>query len=264
MVIYQLIYFLTHTLRRPIEALPLSMTNRAAYSSTPEWCRTLTRRSSALAFALFLNIVSAYGQNDDQQLGNRLKVFGGMSIPVGDFASTSSPKAGFSKPGISVGAEFYSEVIRHLEAGLGGAFNLNTLDQAELERHAQASTPGSSVDIGSWELFWLMGGVGFRLPVSRMINCYGRGNAGLLVGRFPEGTLVAANVQTYHSSATSTAAALGVSFGVLVDRTYDIGFCYFSGEPEYEVTLTSGSNSQNARLDQPTTNIQLTLGYSFH
>jgi len=183
-------------------------------------------------------------------------------MPAGDFSSTSSAREGFAKLGFSVGAEFYAEIYENWEAGLGGAFSVNGLDAAELQRQAQSSNPGSKVDAGSWQLLWVMGGVGFKFPVSKTIGVYGRGNGGLLFGRLPDITVTGGSATTHTSSTSATTSALGLSLGVLIDRSYDLGFSYFSAEPEYHVFVTSENNSLNASLKQPTTNILLTLGYN--
>lgn len=198
--------------------------------------------SLLLIFFSWLTSISLVAQtNSDMQLSQHFRLIGGLSLPMGDFGSTSGAHAGLAKSGFSLGAEYSKENSKGFELGVLGCYSINSIDEAEIKKQFQSAFGSGTVSAGSWSLLNLMGSVGFICNSSPNMSIYGKGYAGLLIGTIPEITIDLGGTTITQESATATTIGYGVGGGLLINEKIDIGIRYLTGEPEYEEKASSSS-----------------------
>lgn len=200
-----------------------------------------------------------------QVLRRSFEIIAGLSIPTGDFNSSTGEKAGLATTGFSLGVQFASEVSQNLELGVIGLVSYHGVDKEEAEGQFGSLLPGANLEVGHWLLIWLMGGIGFNIPISPSANFYGRGLLGVLVGRSPEFSATYWEIKATLNPAMALAAGYGFDVGVIINRV-NIGFRLLAAEPEYKVTGKAEGYGQQYtdtfNIRQPTSAIQLTIGIS--
>jgi hypothetical protein len=219
-------------------------------------------RLLVVAIAMLISCIiknNAFGQFGELNTSQRdhFKIFGGVGLPMGDFSSTSlqNQYSGFAKPGISLGAEMYSEIGQGLVIGAMGSFSMHSVDKTEMQKQFEAllvqlnpTTKIRSLDVNSWYLFGIMGNMGFKTPASTQVDIYGKVYLGVLIGKSPEINATAETtspiqqINANQSSATATGLGYGVGAGIVIDNQFDLGVQYLTGEPEYEITAKADSH----------------------
>lgn len=188
-----------------------------------------------------------------------LEIIGGVGIPIGEFASTSAlsgEKAGFASIGGSVGLRYRGEAAKGFELGMAEIFGYYPMNQTEYAKYFPSQV---RVDAGAWYIFWTMGTVGFSLPLPPSTRFHAGGLLGLLLGVSPSLTATYGSTTADQSASGATAISYGAYVGFTFSRI-GIELRYMAGEPEYSLSVSSGSNYLTGKVKQPTATVQLTLG----
>ncbi len=222
----------------------------------------------AIVLLLFGSVASA--QDSVVSLPRYFKLCGSLSMPVGEFSSTTSAQAGFAKPGFGVAGEFDAEVIRGFEMGVMALLSLHELDAAEIQRQIRRTYSDGSVQSGMWLLVHMMGGAGFSLPASSEVMLYGKMYVGAIVATFPEVRIYVGGVQAKQASSSATALSYGFGCGMMITKKIDAGVRYLTAEPEYQLNVVAGQISSNqtvtqtATYKQPIGILHFSVGYIIH
>lgn len=181
-----------------------------------------------------------------------LTLFGGVSLPQGDFGANDKQKAGYALTGFCVGLEGATPLSQ--EISLKGSFliSLNAMDEDEMKNQLGS---GWGVSAGSYLTSWGLVGAEFAIPAGPSSKVYAEAQAGLLFSSFPDITLSYGNASVKQTTKTATAFALGFGGGIRFDKVA-MGIRYFSAEPEYEQSAMSSST----KVKLPAALLLLTLG----
>jgi hypothetical protein len=226
--------------------------------------------SLPFAVALTLSVLALLFQTGTAQTGlvtNRInvQVFGGLAIPTGDFASTSSVEAGGAQTGFVVGGELGLNFVGGLAWWNTVAVSFNSLNEELVEDLAGLTSV--SGDFGSWTTIWPMTGLKYTSWVAPGVAIYATGQIGLLVGSTPEVSVSSSGFNYSSKSFSSSSFAYGFGAGLLVADRFTAGLRYLTGQPEYDIEFrVSGpgfTSTTTGKTDQPTSIIQLTVGVMF-
>lgn len=200
-------------------------------------------------------------------LDSRLTLFGTFALPEGDFASTTSSRAAFARPGAGLGLDFSARYSHDIEAGGMILASWNPSDSRALgesyaERLRRYGWPSEPLEVSAtgWWTLWLLAKAGYAPqvgePLRVSVDVYGGG----MHGRFPEVELLAAPpdvsiVRLVHSW-VGLAAGMGASLRWR-DRL-SFGLLYLSA---------SSAQAFDARVSpsfrRPVSTLNATLGYTF-
>jgi hypothetical protein len=220
--------------------------------------------------ALTLAVLALLSQTGTAQTGlvtNRInvQVFGGLSLPTGDFASTSSVEAGGAKTGFVVGGELGVNLVAGLAWWNTVAVSFNSLNDELVKDLAGVSSV--SGDIGSWTTVWPMTGLRYTTWVAPGVTIYATGQVGILFGSTPEVSVNSGGFRYSSKSFSSSAFAYGFGAGVLIANRFTAGVPYMTGQPEYDVEYLASApgftSTTTGKIDQPTSIFQLTVGIMF-
>jgi hypothetical protein len=189
--------------------------------------------------------------------------FGGLSTPVGEFASTTGSSAGYAKTGFAFGGEVNVEVARNSTLGFVASYNIFATDAATMQNQFRQmfGTNDITLSASSWGVFTGFATIGFYVDVSTVTKISVMPEFGVCVGTSPEISGTANGVSFSQSQATSTTVGYGFGLGVLIREMLSAEVTYFSAEPQYEVTVRAGSMSSVGKYKQPTSSIRFQIGY---
>jgi hypothetical protein len=187
----------------------------------------------------------------------RFSLYGGASLPQGDFGSTNGDKAGYAKTGFCVMIEGSKNLNESLNWISSVSLALNSLDESEMENKLS----GFTVSSGNYITTWVMTGVGFETVASPSVKIYGIGQIGLLLSSFPDIKLSSGGTSITQTTKMGTSFAYGFGAGVIITKI-NIGIRYYSGEPEYEQTASYGNVTGSAKVKMPATVLQLLIGFN--
>jgi hypothetical protein len=252
------------TVDRSIFVYPISETTQISKDTAKE--NTLQMRVDSL----------------EEDIRPAFSVFGGMAIPIRDFARDDG---GSAKTGFIVGVQYLSRgKVGWL---FSGGYVIN-----KLELPSALAANGISVESGSWKSMLALTGIklgiadptGTRFTIAPLV--------GVLFGTIPEIKLtfsdgyldipelnihtLANGITVAQSSASSAALAYGMAAECTLGNHIAIGVRYITSTPEYNVMdAVSGtglsetgqsvpiSETKNSTIKQKTSLILISLGYIF-
>jgi hypothetical protein len=217
--------------------------------------KNLTYYFSFVLFLVFTFSNSIFAQENISPM--RFSLYGGASLPQGDFSSTNGDKAGYAKTGFCVMIEGSKNLNESINWISSISLALNSLDESEME----SKLSGVSVSSGNYITTWAMTGVGFETVASPTVKIYGAGQIGLLLSSFPDITLSSGGTSVTQTTEMGTAFAYGFGVGVIINKI-NIGLRYYTGEPEYTEKASYGGISNTFKAKLPATVLQLLIGFN--
>lgn len=191
-------------------------------------------------------------QTTQTRTGYDVTLFGGVSIPLGDF---SAPSGGAAKTGFAVGADGSLALSSALSWMSSVNLSVNSLDiRSVIKTHPSSRF---STSAGSWTLVWALTGLRVSGNVSPQAELFGFGQAGLLWGTFPR--ISDGEEPLNFGSATAFGFAFG---GGMTISCPSLSVRYLSGEPQYELTLPE-CYIDGKKAPQPTSCLLITGGVTF-
>lgn len=228
----------------------------------------------------FLLILGSNASAQENTSSMNFSLFGGLSLPQGDFASTDmkNDKAGFAKTGFCAMAEGSKNLNENVLWVSSLSLALNSMDESALKAPS-SYYDNYSVSAGNYFTSYALTGIGYETVISPNINIYGVGQIGLLLSSMPEikTSYIYYSGSYDYSYSNSITSKMGASFaygfgvGIKV-KIFNIGLRYYSSEPEYEqthkasvTTNVSGyssnyEDSETKKVKKPTTVLQLLVG----
>lgn len=220
-----------------------------------------------LLFAVYLFIIlpnCAFAQDPS------ISVFGGISLPTGDFGDDGSESDGYAKTGFLAGVDYTKPLAME---GLGWFSTLaliyNPLDKDKLE---EALSEEFDVDLegamksGSWLNIPVLTGVKYSFTAQETMNLFVLGQVGLDIVKpnkikfEPEGVDEEAEMKFDTKAAIGFSVGAGINFGNLTITARYLG----TGETEIEPEIEVDGDSENLDpQDKKIGMLTLTLGYNF-
>lgn len=195
----------------------------------------------------------------------------GISIPQGDFSSTSSVIGNNSSAALT-GYSISLSYCKYNE-GINGSFALltsfNKVDTEVLKKSTQQALPSSysvlSCESGTISSFWGLGGINYSSNNDSDFRFFGSLYGGVVIGSVPDISFVFKYTSGYSSTTfaiTQTtklgvAICYGLSAGLLISKNFILGAYYFSASPEYE--QSAGTSTLKVKL--PISILGFTAGF---
>ena len=187
-------------------------------------------------------------------------LFGGLSMPNGEFGKTDGDNAGFAKKGYFGGAEIMFSVAPSIGIVLDGRYIINKYDDSQFAS-SLASYPGLSYSVGSYTGILPMGGI--RLYTTGAIGLFVDGQAGYMFAKSPEITVTGPGVNEKVDAVSGKALAYGGSAGIDIGNTLVVGATYIICKPKFDMTVSAGSQQTTQTVEQPMNMIHVFAGIRF-
>ena len=237
-------------------------------------------KNSMCYFCSVLFLLLILGSNSFAQESTssmQFSLFGGLSLPQGDFGSTANAKnenkAGFANTGFCAMVEGSKSLNENVMWVSSLSLALNSMDEDAIK--SDYFNSDYSVTAGSYLTVLAMTGIGYETAISPTIDIYGLGQIGLLLSSVPDikGTIAnysSGNLDVNITTKMGASFAYGFGGGIKINKI-NIGLRYYSSEPEYEITgnstYTSGSytskDTKTEKFKKPVTVLQLLVGFNF-
>ena len=192
-----------------------------------------------------------------------LSINGGIALPMGDFASTTSNQAGGAAAGWGAGINVDIEVIPMLTVVGSFSYVSNGIQDELIEGQTGGSYSG---DIGSWTTMWPLAGLKYSIGVGPVATIYFVGQGGLVLGSSPEADFTSGGTQYNYKSFSSSAFAYSLGAGVKFAGKFFAEVRLLSAQPEYDLELRASGNGFTTTFtgmyDQPTSLVQINAGIS--
>jgi len=222
------------------------------------------KKVAALFFTIIFLPLFLMGQNAPS-----FGIYGGGSIPLGDFASTDAEndQSGYAKTGFLVGGEFVAP-LGMLE-GLGWVTSLNFAVHGVETDFGDLGGDVTDVSIGSWMVITPVTGLRLTTPLGEGTDVYAQGQVGLLYGRSPEveGSFSFGGFTQNVTLDPESAMAFGYSFGagMHLQEMFHVGIRILGGSPEYTFEFDDPLGGDPITIDQknPVSTFQILAGLRF-
>lgn len=194
------------------------------------------------------------------------QLFGGLGVPLGDFADSDK---GAAKTGFALGAQYTvslgdaGEFFRNTGILLSGSYSSNSTDLGIL------SGLGLSVEGGSYNNIWALGGLKTTIPASEVISVDLGVGFGALFSSSPEITASGPGITMKISSASATAFAWSAIGDLVIAKHFTFGLRYYEGKPKYSISVSATGPglpapfSDTLEAEQPTSIFVFCVGYLF-
>jgi len=184
----------------------------------------------------------------------------GLSLPTGDFGSTSSQYAGYAKTGFSLGMEYTHTIGNAFVWPTSVMFSMNPTNEAELYR--QLGFPsGLSLTVSPTYTIWPLTGPGFQVSQPG-VSFQGAAQLGLLIGRCPQINMRYGDNVSEQPSAGANSLAFSLVSNLQLQEVKLSGR-FLTGKPKYHVTATGGGMSTSGTFEQPTSVFLVLVGIRF-
>ena len=194
----------------------------------------------------------------------RFTVFALVAQPTGDFASTTSSKAGDAVTGFGVGIDYSHPLDKNFSWFTTLSLSINSVDEAALTDQLEFELEESvQIDAGTYKSTYALTGLSAKTSISSTIDIYGFGQAGLVFGATPEATITILGGKATLDAASALSIAFGVGGGMVINDKINVGIRYATGEPQYEATISGPGGQFTNKYKQPTAIIQVVAGFSF-
>jgi hypothetical protein len=187
-------------------------------------------------------------------------LFGGLSMPNGEFGKTDGDNAGFAKTGYFGGAEIMFSVAPSIGIVLDGRYIMNKYDDSQIAKQL-ASYPGLSASVGSYTGILPMGGI--RLYTTGPLGLFVDAQAGYMFAKSPEITITGLGVNEKVDAVSGKALAYGGSAGIDIGNTLIVGASYLICKPKFEMTVTENGKQATQTVEQPMNMIHVFAGIRF-
>lgn len=191
-----------------------------------------------------------------------LMLFGGLSLPNGEFSKTEGDNAGFAKSGFFGGAEIMFSLASGVGIVVDGRYIINKLNEEELMKSFPS---GATVSVGQYTNILPMAGI--RLYTTGSLGLFVDAQAGYMFSKYPEFSYSYTYFGTTYSSKQESqngkGLAYGASVGIDISNTLVIGGTYIITKPKFESTTGSGSAATTTTMEQQMNMIHVWAGIRF-
>ena len=210
-----------------------------------------------LLLGFLLTALSPNLQAQDSETPYRVSLYGGASIPMGDFSKTGVNKSdGFANTGFCAMLEGRMTLSESFLWVSSITMSINGMAEGDLQNRSF----GYKVSADSYNQFWFLTGFSFDLINRSKSKLIGILQIGTLVPSFPDITYSSNNIISGTQSATgSLTLAYGFALEMLL-KDISISVKYSAASPEFEITNKWTNYSYKNTFTLPQNNIQIMLG----
>lgn len=208
----------------------------------------------------------------------RFGIFGGVSLPTGDF---SDEEKGAARTGFLVGGDFTLPFRTLEKLGWFSTFSVicNSVEEPLADVSLSLSTGSLKTEAGRWMLITPLTGLKFTHQISQGLGLYGIAQAGWMIGRSPNITIKTEyhiynpydpwedeEISITQESAFGYSFAFSLGAGIVINDNINLSLRYLSGKPKYDIKIDSEGwfdIAVNTTTKQQTSLFQLVVGYDF-
>jgi hypothetical protein len=205
------------------------------------------------------------GQSSVEGLGSKFSIYGGVALPMGDFAKKFGEVdgAGAAKIGWSAGLQFVTGgTIGWI---IDGNYSQNKFDLPS----SYTSTTGKVAWTG-WSSILALTGIKIGTDNSSGTNFFIAPLAGALFGKSPEVTYTPSGSVSTSSTLIYSGSGTGFAYGAAVQVIFGghvtLGAKYIASKPKFKVSipaLFAGGPSTDDEFDQKIALLLVSIGYAF-
>lgn len=197
----------------------------------------------------------------EARLRNHFSFWAGAGFPMGAFGSTTNEKAGYAKPGFTMGLGYLVGITHEFGWASQIDFIANSMDGFRMTFYGNQGPTPLKPSTGTWLTFWPMTGLEIAGDIAPTVRLYGDVMFGMLIGAMPQVKFSYPPDRTTLGSSTATAFAYGFAGGVTIENKFLLRLCYAMATPEYEVDITgTGFPRETIRFEQPTSVLRIVVG----
>ena len=221
---------------------------------------------------LFITVIFLFfmaGSTNAQENKGDSWIYGGVTLPQGDFGDETGLDAGGAKLSFGIGYDMNKPMSTPgLFWTTSLAVLLNGFETSEIESEIRSELPSGvdfDLDAGKWINIPIFTGFKYQKEASPTMDFYGIGQAGLNFVKAPKVEITANGVsgELKYDLATSFGFCVGGGV-VLKDNKMNIGFRYYLlGEPEIEGNIEVDSSREELKIEQPISIMMISVGITF-
>jgi hypothetical protein len=195
---------------------------------------------------------------------SHFSLFGGLSLPAGDFASTSG---GAAKLGYTIGAEYELRFGKYVGWIIQFNYTRNAIDDDALR--GQFGLGGFPFNLSStpWITLAPVTGVKLTGPLSPDFSVFCTLGAGAAFGTSPELNITGQGFSVNQSAAKATAFTFSISGGFLVADIFRVDAKYMETTLKYDISVHATAPgleiSGTGQAEQKTSVILIEVGVEF-
>ncbi len=214
-------------------------------------------KNIVLLFYFCFISTSLVAQHMTEKAPFKLRLYSGLSLPMGDFASESGEKAGLATTGFLVMLEAASPMSPIIDL----TFSLTLAQNSFNDTKASEQLSPIDVSAGSYYMTWFMGGLQIGPESYNGSRFYIAGNLGLLFPSFPDITLQYQGSKSTIVTESKVAVGYGFGAGVQLDKI-NIGIRYLSATPSYTQKVER-STGRGFDMELPASVLLVMIGFTF-
>lgn len=221
-------------------------------------------RSSIISVTFILMMFHSLEAQSKLVFTPEFQVYGGASVPVGNFGSTTEDNAAYAISGYAFGADLMMVSDKNLAVVGSINYSRNPINGA-----AMLSTNGWPPDYGmddrSYSSTYMLLGARWNIPVPGPVRPFIMGQGGIAFDVHP-GYVLSDKVESFvYSSSTTSSLALSLSAGARVFDSYDLSVRFQQSDPEFEsdVSYTWFNGLIIAQGEFPFSTVLVVIGYAF-
>ena len=203
--------------------------------------------------------------NEPNYVSSGFQLFGGLGIPLGDFADSEK---GAAKTGFGLGAQYTislgdaGPLFKNSGFVLSATYTNNGTDLGVL------SGLGLDLESGSYSNIWAMGGLKATYPASDVLAFDLTVGLGAVFSSSPKLTASGPGGSASLSSASATAIAWSVAGDLVLSKHFTFGLRFCAAKPKYDIEVRTeligfAPGSQTMEVKQPTSLLLICVGYLF-
>jgi len=219
---------------------------------------------------VFISIVTIYGQNNSESNGNpknnsgfKYYLFGGVSVPLGDYGSTDLDNGAFASAGYNVGIDVSKTILPNFSWCGTVLFSVNNFNQDGFQSALDAYSKSTYkvADAGAYNELSFLTGAQYEYPLSDKFSIYCTAKCGVVFSSS------ASYSYGYHNFTMinfdkSNATSFGYNFnlGVIYSK-FNFSFRYFYTQPEFPVAFNFGYGYGGGSMKLSMHILLICLGY---
>jgi len=203
---------------------------------------------------LHVNVINAQYEREEKEI--QVNIFGGLSIPMGDFGTSEQEKeAGYALVGFSAGFGFIHHAQQNFNWIVDFYLSFNAFNEEVLQVQIGNSV---NVDAGTYVNTWILTGFRGGADIAPSVKLFAFAEAGLLIASVPDITYSTSEESIEQTTDMGIAPALGLGAGININ-SYTISIRYLSGKAEHEQTIKIGNSTGTTDVKLPVAILQLIL-----
>jgi hypothetical protein len=165
---------------------------------------------------------------------NHMTLFGGYSIPFGDYGDSYGNKAGLATNGPCFGIEHTISINRYANFSVNAFYIINGVNEANMENYVKRMDVNAiDIDAGSYTNIIIMPGIGLKSIDDPRLDVYASAQAGIAFINAPDLEMRSENTWLTMELNTTSSFGFGIGVGLIFYQKLNLGVRYLNlGEPK--------------------------------